>query len=616
MTTKPINPQTTPNSENSGKSGAASAVTAAVTPPDTQTVRKLFDAIAGRYDRFNSISSFGRDGAWRKKALEFLQPGMRVLDMGTGTGDLAFEAARRVGAGGAVVGIDVSEPMLSFAAGKNVKKAREAAQAASPVNGSAGAGGGSGANGKESANGAAGLGFAPIRWVHRGAQELPLDNEKPFDAVVSAFVLRNVHSEIARVLEGVKKSLKPGGRIAFLDLTEPESKFLSWGSRLYMSTVVLAIGTLVFRDPEPVRYLKASMQRFFKASEFKKLLTDAGFENVRSRSFLFGAVTLYEASTSTTAPSWTAEKLKSVQAGLSGLGAGVVGGIAGFFGKVRTFLEMIKFEHTVFALPFAYLGYVFGARGQLRWSELGWITLVMVAARTAGMCLNRIVDIDVDAKNPRTRARALVTGALTKRFAAAACALSFALLIYAVLQLPPICVRLLPVAIALLIAYHFMKRFTFLCHFGVGLVLACAPMGGWLTATGAFEPAAWALSLAVLLWVGGFDLFYSLQDADFDRSARLYSIPARFGEPAALQVAFFAHLGVTLLLGAVGIMLGLGWVYWTALTVSGCILGTEHYLVRQDREKHVNAAFFTLNGILSVVFCGMAVFSYPISFSR
>lgn len=289
--------------------------------------------------------------------------------------------------------------------------------------------------------------------------------------------------------------------------------------------------------------------------------------------------------------------------------------IKNFLHKVRVFLEMIKFEHTVFALPFAYLGYIFGAGGEIHLPTVGWVTLVMVAARTAGMCLNRICDVDVDAKNPRTRGRALVTGALSRNFAIGATGVSFALLAVGVWQLPPICLKLLPVAVVLLVAYHYMKRFTALCHFGAGLVLACAPMGGWLAATGRFEPGAWALALGVMLWVAGFDMFYSLQDADFDRSARLYSIPARYGEPAALQAAAWAHTGVLILFSAVGIMLRSNWVYWTALGLSAAILGLEHFLVRQDREKYVNAAFFTLNGIMSVVFCTLAAFSMPLKFT-
>jgi demethylmenaquinone methyltransferase/2-methoxy-6-polyprenyl-1,4-benzoquinol methylase len=278
----PSNSSTDP--QGPGAAGAKSAGHGAV-PPRPDEVRRLFDAIAARYDRFNSVVSFGRDGAWRKKALAFLKPGMRVLDLGTGTGDLAFEAAGRVGPTGAVTGIDISEPMLGFAARKAAaRQAGEASASCSPTSPRL-----------DRASGGKRAAAAPIRWICRGAQELPLEDEKAYDAVVSAFVLRNIHSEIARVLSGVLKSLKPGGRIAFLDLTEPESKFLGWGSRLYMSTVVLAIGTLIFRDPEPVRYLKQSMQRFFKASEFKALLKEAGFVEVRSRGFLFGAVTLYEA---------------------------------------------------------------------------------------------------------------------------------------------------------------------------------------------------------------------------------------------------------------------------------------------------------------------------------
>jgi 4-hydroxybenzoate polyprenyltransferase len=285
-----------------------------------------------------------------------------------------------------------------------------------------------------------------------------------------------------------------------------------------------------------------------------------------------------------------------------------------FIHKVRVFLEMIKFEHTVFALPFAYLGYIFGAGGEIYLPTVGWITLVMASARTAGMCLNRLCDVDVDAKNPRTRGRALVTGALSQKFAAGAIAVSFILLFIGVWQLPPICLRLLPVAVVLLVAYHYMKRFTVLCHFGAGLVLACAPMGGWLAATGRFEPGAWALSLGVMLWVAGFDMFYSLQDADFDRSARLYSIPARYGEETALKAAAWAHTGVLILFVTVGIMVHLGPIYWVAIGAAAGLLVFEHFLVRQDREKYVNAAFFTLNGIMSIVFCTLAAFSMPLKF--
>lgn len=287
-----------------------------------------------------------------------------------------------------------------------------------------------------------------------------------------------------------------------------------------------------------------------------------------------------------------------------------------FLEKTRIFLEMIKFEHTVFALPFAYLGYVFGAGGELDPRDLALITVIMVAARTAGMCLNRIIDVKIDAKNPRTQNRALVTGALSKQFATGACAVSLLVFIVAVFQLPKICVELLPAAVGLLVAYHFMKCYTILCHFGAGLVLACAPIGGWLAATGVMEPAALALGLGVMCWVAGFDIFYSLQDADFDRSARLYSIPARYGEITALQVAVGAHVGVLILFSAVGIMLRSNSVYWAALGLAAAILATEHFLVRQDRAKYVNAAFFTLNGVLSIVFCWIAAQSMPLSLAR
>ena len=269
--------------------------------------------------------------------------------------------------------------------------------------------------------------------------------------------------------------------------------------------------------------------------------------------------------------------------------------------KIKAFLEMIKFEHSVFALPFAYMGYLIGSNGNWKALDLFWITLIMVAARTAGMCLNRIVDRKYDAQNPRTKKRALVTGEISLASAKITTIICLLIFVLTVLQLPSICLKFLPLVLFLLVIYHYLKRFTYLCHFGIGAVLACAPMGGWLVATGFWEAGITTLSLAVLFWVAGFDIFYSLQDMEADQKTGLYSIPSKFGAKMAQNIAVLCH-GLTLgFLGLLGIMEALGWLYWVGVLLAAWILAMEHRLIRLDYKKNLNASFFTLNGVLGIL---------------
>jgi 4-hydroxybenzoate polyprenyltransferase len=269
---------------------------------------------------------------------------------------------------------------------------------------------------------------------------------------------------------------------------------------------------------------------------------------------------------------------------------------------IAVFLDMIKFSHTIFALPFAYLGYIMGSEGIVIWSEIVWVTLAMIAARTAGMCLNRLIDRDIDAKNERTRFRALVTGDFSSKATMAITSLCLILLILSAAQLNRLCLYLSPAAVGLLVSYHYLKRFTVFCHFGIGLVLACAPMGGWIAATGAFETGVFCLGLAVLFWVAGFDIFYSLQDVEFDRQEKLCSIPSRLGIVRGVQIARLCHLFTLFFLVELGIMLSLNSLYWAGLALAATILAAEHFLMRRAEKQNVHAAFFTLNGILSITF--------------
>jgi len=275
--------------------------------------------------------------------------------------------------------------------------------------------------------------------------------------------------------------------------------------------------------------------------------------------------------------------------------------------KTRIFLEAIKFEHTIFALPFAYLGMALAARennGWPGWDKLFWITLAMVGARTVAMSLNRLIDARLDEKNPRTAGRALPRRLLGTGEMAFFAVISGAVLCISAWQLNPLCLKLVPVAVIFLVGYSYTKRFTWLCHFALGLTDGIAPIGGWLAVNPSLTIQNWIppllLGLAVALWVGGFDLIYACQDIEFDRTHGLHSIPARFGPERALQVSEIMH-GVSVgLLAAVGGILGLAWPFWIGVAAAAWLLIMEHRLVRPDDFSQLSVAFFNINGYIAV----------------
>jgi 4-hydroxybenzoate polyprenyltransferase len=270
-------------------------------------------------------------------------------------------------------------------------------------------------------------------------------------------------------------------------------------------------------------------------------------------------------------------------------------------GKLAVFLEMIKFEHTVFALPFAYVGALLSEQRLPSLHDFVWITLAMIGARTAAMSLNRIIDRHIDAANPRTAARALPRGLLPLRTVWLYTALSLLLLAVAAYNLSPLAFRLFPVAVIALTFYSYTKRFTWLCHLFLGGTLALAPLGAWVAITGAADAAALTLAAAVMVWVAGFDIIYACDDYDFDRTAGIYSIPARFGIGAGLRVAKFFHVLAAALFVLFGYMLGLGLFYWLGVAAAALLLFWQHRLISPADLSRAGVAFFNLNGSLSVV---------------
>jgi len=285
---------------------------------------------------------------------------------------------------------------------------------------------------------------------------------------------------------------------------------------------------------------------------------------------------------------------------------------------IRTVLEMIKFEHSVFALPFALVGALLAARaagGLPTWRQIAWIVVAMVGARSAAMTMNRIADLDYDRRNPRTANRALPTGQLSVGFAWAFTIAASALLVIAAWQLNPLALKLSPVALTFLFLYSYTKRFTSWSHFVLGFCLGISPAAAWIAIRGSLDSRMLILCAAVTLWVGGFDVLYACQDVDFDKAAGLYSIPKRFGVARALLIARAMHIVMVGLLAWLAWSFGLGWLAWAGIAVVTVLLIYEHSLVKHDDLSKINAAFFTVNGYISLLFLlfwgAAVVFAHP-----
>jgi len=275
--------------------------------------------------------------------------------------------------------------------------------------------------------------------------------------------------------------------------------------------------------------------------------------------------------------------------------------------SLQIIMEMVKFEHTVFALPFAFMGAVLAGRSLGRphglppASTLGWILLAMVGARTAAMAFNRIVDARYDSENPRTRGRAIPSGTVTIRQAwilTAGAALAF---FVAAWQLNRLCMLLSPIALVAVTTYSWTKHFTTWTHVALGAAIGIAPVGAWLAVMGRFGLLPILLWAVVTLWIGGFDIIYALQDMEVDRRLGLHSLPVRVGAATALRISFWMHALMLGLLGVVGIVGSLGGWYYAGVLIAAAILGYEHAIVAPDDLSRVNTAFFTLNGWMSVL---------------
>ena len=270
--------------------------------------------------------------------------------------------------------------------------------------------------------------------------------------------------------------------------------------------------------------------------------------------------------------------------------------------NLRITLEMIKWEHSVFALPFALCGAMLAANGLPTAHQLAWIVVAMVAARSAAMAFNRLADASIDAANPRTRTRALPSGTLSPRFVAAFVTVSCAVFVLAAWQLNRLTLLLSPVALAVVLLYSYTKRFTRWSHLMLGFALGIAPTAAWIAVRGSFDPRILLLTTAVTFWVGGFDVLYACQDFEFDQQAELHSVPRHFGIAQSLWIARALHVLMLLLLLTLVPTFALGKLVMAGVAVVALLLAYEHSLVSAHDLSRLNAAFFTMNGVISVVF--------------
>lgn len=270
-------------------------------------------------------------------------------------------------------------------------------------------------------------------------------------------------------------------------------------------------------------------------------------------------------------------------------------------GRLRTALETVKFEHTIFALPFAYLGMILAAGGWPTWRQFLWITVAMASARTLAMSVNRLADRALDTRNPRTAQRPLPTGQVSAAVVLTMALVSFLLYEIAAWQLNRFVLILSPLALIFLIGYHYTKRFTWLSHWILGFTDGIGVAGGWAAVRGRLDPAAILLWLAVTFWIAGFDLIYACQDVEFDRREGLYAVPARFGIATALRWASICHGLTVIFFLLVGWQMALAWPYWLGVAVVAGLLAYENWLVKPSDLSRLDVAFFNVNGYISII---------------
>jgi 4-hydroxybenzoate polyprenyltransferase len=274
----------------------------------------------------------------------------------------------------------------------------------------------------------------------------------------------------------------------------------------------------------------------------------------------------------------------------------------GLWGKTRSTLEMIKWEHSIFALPFALTATILAAGGVPPLRTIAWILVAMVAARSCAMAFNRWADAELDAANPRTRMRAIPAGQLSRGFVLGFTILCAAVFVAASAALNRLTLFLSPLVLVVLLSYSYMKRFTRWSHLVLGLALGLAPSAAWIAVRGSLDPRILVLTATVMLWVGGFDVLYACQDYEHDRNAGLHSLPQAIGIPNAFRAVRLMHLLMLVLLAWFGVLFHFGGVGWAGVAVVGLLLAYEHSLVSPRDLRRLNAAFFTMNGVIAIVF--------------